>query len=51
MERENGSIEVKVHQHVKDLQGHILFNGTVKHSYTFQDGLIKTMDIEPVETK
>lgn len=47
-ERENGSLEVEVHQRVKDLQGESLFDGTVKHIYTFEDGLIKTMDIELV---
>jgi len=48
-ERENGSLEVKVHQNVKDLQDGLIFDGMVKHIYTFQDGLIKTMDIELVE--
>ncbi|WP_281632343.1 nuclear transport factor 2 family protein [Flavobacterium luteolum] len=48
-ERENGSLEVKVRQTVKDLQGNLMFDGLVKHVYTFQDGLIKTMDIELVE--
>ena len=48
-QRENGSLEVKVHQNVKDLQDNILFDGLVKHVYTFQDGLIKTMDIELIE--
>lgn len=49
-ERDNGSLEVKVHQNVKDLQGNLMFDGTVKHIYTFEDGLIKTMDIELVES-
>lgn len=49
-ERENGSLEVKVAQNVKDLQGGLIFDGLVKHIYTFQDGLIKTMDIELVES-
>lgn len=49
VERENGSLEVKVHQNVKDLGGNLIFDGLVKHVYTFQDGLIKTMDIELVE--
>lgn len=48
-DRENGSLEVKVQQNVKDLQGNLIFDGLVKHVYTFQDGLIKTMDIELVE--
>lgn len=45
-ERENGSLEVEVRQKVKDLQGNSVFDGTVKHVYTFEDGLINTMDIE-----
>ncbi len=47
--RANGSLEVKVHQLVKDLEGSLLFDGMVKHVYRFQDGLIQTMDIELVE--
>jgi len=47
-EREDGSVEVEVHQKVKDLQGNSIFDGTVKHIYIFEDGLIKTMDIELV---
>lgn len=45
-ERPNGSVEVKVHQVVKDLQGKLLFDGMVKHIYTLQDGLLRRMDIE-----
>ena len=45
-ERQNGSLEVEVHQNVKELTGALIFDGTVKHIYTFKDGLIKTMDIE-----
>jgi hypothetical protein len=48
-ERENGSLEVKVHQNVKDLQDNLIFDGMVKHIYTFQDELIKTMNTELVE--
>ena len=48
-ERVDGSLEVKVHQNVKDLEGGLIFDGTVKHIYRFQDGLIQTMDIELVE--
>lgn len=46
-ERQNGSLEVEVHQKVKDLQDNPVFDGTVKHIYTFTDGSIKTMEIEP----
>ena len=45
-ERQNGSLEVEVHQKVKDLQGNSMFDGTVRHVYTFENDLIKTMDIE-----
>ncbi len=48
-ERPNGSLEVFVHQKVKDLEDNLVFDGTVKHVYTFENGLIKTMDIELVE--
>ncbi|TDO77299.1 hypothetical protein EV143_10460 [Flavobacterium chryseum] len=51
VERGNGSLEVKVHQNVKGLKGDLMFDGFVKHVYTFQDGLIKTMDIELVENE
>ena len=46
-ERPDGSLEVKVHQHVKDLQGNSIFDGTVIHVYFFENGLIRTMNIEP----
>jgi hypothetical protein len=45
-ERGNGTLEVIVHQKVKDLQGNIIFDGTVKHIYTLQNGLLGRMDIE-----
>lgn len=48
--RANGSLEVEVHQNVKDLKGNLLFDGIVKHIYTFESGLIKTMDIELVDS-
>ena len=47
-ERQNGSLEVEVHQKVKDLQDNLMFDGMVKHIYTFEDNLIRTMDIEQV---
>lgn len=48
IERDNGSLEVQVNQKVLDLQGNVLFDGLVKHIYSFKDGLIQTMDIELV---
>ena len=50
-ERLNGSLEVIVHQNVKDLQDNLMVDGTIKHIYNFEDGLIKTMDIELVGEK
>lgn len=47
-ERQNGNLEVEVLQKVKDLQGNSLLDGTVKHIYTLQDGLLRKMDIELV---
>lgn len=45
-ERENGTLEVEVDQLVKDLEGHVLFNGKVKHIYVIDNGLLQQMDIE-----
>lgn len=47
--RENETLEVLVDQKVKDLEGNSIFEGTVKHIYTFEEALIKTMDIELVQ--
>jgi hypothetical protein len=45
-EKKDGQVEVEVHQIVKDLKGNILFDGMVKHIYTFDNGKIKAMEIE-----
>ena len=45
-ERQDGTLEITVHQKVKDLQDNTIFDGTVKHIYTLQDGLLRRMDIE-----
>ncbi|RXK58411.1 nuclear transport factor 2 family protein [Lacibacter luteus] len=45
-ERENGSIEITVHQTVKSLLDEVLFDGTVKHVYSLEDGLLRQMNIE-----
>lgn len=45
-ERPDGGVAITVHQTVKDLQGNTIFDGTVKHVYTLQDGLLRRMDIE-----
>jgi hypothetical protein len=45
-ERQDRSLEISVHQKVKDLQGKVIFDGIVKHIYTLKDGLLRRMDIE-----
>jgi hypothetical protein len=47
-ERQDGTLEITVHQIVKDLQGNEMFDGPVKHIYTLQDSLLRRMDIELV---
>ena len=42
----DGKVAVRVQQTVRDLSGKILINGEVVHVYSFEDGLIKAMDIE-----
>lgn len=44
--RPNGTLEVTVHQIVKDLQGNIMFDGEIQHIYTLEDNLLRRMDIE-----
>src|SRR5215217_7397740 len=43
-ERPDGTLEITVHQKVKDLEGNVAFNRTVKHIYALQDGLLRRMD-------
>lgn len=45
-ERQDGTLEITVHQKVKDLQDNTIFDGIVKHIYVLQDGLLRRMDIE-----
>ena len=45
-ERQDGTLEIIVHQIVKDLDANLMFDGRVKHIYTLQDGLLQRMDIE-----
>lgn len=44
-ELEDGLVQVEVQQTVKDLSGNLLMEGIVKHVYTFEDGLVRTMEI------
>jgi hypothetical protein len=45
-ERPNGTVEVTIHQIVKDLEGNRIFDGRIKHVYTLRDGLLQRMDVE-----
>ena len=45
-ERAINNYEVVVHQIIKDLTGKILSDEIVKHIYQFENGLIKSMEIE-----
>lgn len=42
----NGSLEVKVHQIVKDLQGKIISDTIIFHVYVFENDKIKSMEIK-----
>lgn len=43
---ENQRIIVDVHQVVRDLEGNVLVDQLVQHRYTFENGLIRRMDIQ-----
>ncbi len=45
-QRQDGTLEITVHQKVKDLQDHIIFDGIIKHIYLLQDRLLRRMDVE-----
>lgn len=42
---EAGRTVVKVHQVVRDLEGNVVVDGQVEHVYTFEDGLVTSMEI------
>ncbi len=46
VERPDGKIEVVVDQLVKDMEGSVIFHGTIKHIYIFKHNLIFSMDID-----
>jgi nuclear transport factor 2 (NTF2) superfamily protein len=48
---EDGRLEVQVHQTVKSQEGELIFDGYLKHTYTFKDGLIQKMEIQIPENK
>jgi hypothetical protein len=49
IDRGAGRIDVRVHQLVKSLEGDVLSDSEVRHSYTIADGLIERMDLEENE--
>ncbi|RYE59177.1 MAG: nuclear transport factor 2 family protein, partial [Sphingobacteriales bacterium] len=44
--RSEREIAVDVHQVIKDLSGQVLSDGQVTHVYTFEEGKVRTMNIE-----
>jgi len=44
-ELEDGKLEIEVHQVARNLAGEVLFDGIIKHIYTFENDLIKCMEI------
>jgi len=46
-EKADGRLEVQVHQIVKDKEGTLLLDGQVIHLYTFENGRVRKMEIEP----
>lgn len=48
-QRNDGRLEVTVHQVVKDKNGKLLFDGRVHHVYTFEGDQIRRMDIENLQ--
>ena len=44
-EGDGGKVRVRVHQLVKDLEGHILSDSEVVHVFTLRAGLIAAMDL------
>jgi hypothetical protein len=44
---ETGRTAVTVHQVVRDLSGEVVSDGTVRHVYTFEGGLVRSMEIQP----
>ena len=45
-ERPDGTVEVAVHQVVRDRGGALLAVGDVRHVYAFTGGLVQRMDVE-----
>ncbi len=41
-----GTVEVEVHQTVRDLKGNVLSDKAVRHVFRMEDGLVKHFDIQ-----
>jgi hypothetical protein len=41
----DGATEVEVHQTVRDLNGNVLSDKTVRHIFHIEDGLVRRFDI------
>ena len=46
IEAGNDIVKIKVHQVVHDTHGNLLVDQIIHHIYTFEDGLIRTMEIQ-----
>jgi ketosteroid isomerase-like protein len=44
-EQADGSVDVEVHQVVKDLEGKVLADMMVEHVFRVEDGLVKRFDV------
>ena len=42
----DGRLQVRVHQIVKELNGNLIFDGRLDHTYTFTEGLVTKMEID-----
>lgn len=45
----SGSVDVRVHQLVRNLHGQVLADSQVWHSYTFRDGSIASMEVRDAD--
>lgn len=44
--KEDGRIDLTVHQVVHDISGNLLVDQIIHHIYAFEEGLIKSMEIQ-----
>jgi hypothetical protein len=46
----DGRVQVDVHQTVRALDGTVLSDGSVRHTYAYRDGLIARMDVSETQS-